>query len=441
MPRPGDGPTGMRGPIARGTIRTSAVLGLRLVVQAGTLLIVARMLGPQHFGAFAGIAALALVLGALATFGTHLVLLGEVAKDPGRRLAVLQYALPTTLVCAGLVFLCYLAIVSLFLHDVGVALRVVALIGIAEIGLQPLLALVVHEHLAQGRVARSQLLQIMPLTLRLVAAAVVWLLHRDDPLAAYAWCYLGASVLALACAYRTLPEPWPRPVSWRLARWAELREAAGYAALNITRASPGEVDKALALKLLPPASAGIYAVSTRVMGAAILPVTAMTLSSLPRLFREGRVKSLEANRLLRWMFGATLAYSSAMGGILWVFSPFLAGIFGDTYHGLDVVLRWLCLALPGMGVRLTAGNALMALGKPWMRVGLEVSGLLVLAAASIALTARIGALGMPLALVCSELSMAIIGVWLIVLSRRPRGSGRAGNPTRSRAGMNEQGGR
>lgn len=39
-----------KGPIARGTVRTSAVLGLRLLVQAGTLLLVAWLLGPRTCG-------------------------------------------------------------------------------------------------------------------------------------------------------------------------------------------------------------------------------------------------------------------------------------------------------------------------------------------------------------------------------------------------------
>ena len=64
-----------KGAIARSTIRTSFVLGLRLVVQAGTLLLVARMLGPEQYGAFAAIAALAVLMGTFATFGTHFVLL------------------------------------------------------------------------------------------------------------------------------------------------------------------------------------------------------------------------------------------------------------------------------------------------------------------------------------------------------------------------------
>ncbi|TAM95729.1 MAG: lipopolysaccharide biosynthesis protein, partial [Rhodanobacteraceae bacterium] len=223
----------MKGPIARGTIRTTFVLGLRLLVQAGTLLIVARMLGPSQFGAFAGVAALAVILGTLATFGTHLVLLGEVSKEPARRQAVLEYAMPTTLACGSALFLLYLSITTLALHEAHIALPVLIAIGITETLLQPLFVLPAMEHLGLGRIARSQLLQTLPLVLRLAAAAAVFALHLADPLAAYAWGYLGASVIALAIATATMPVPWPRPSSWRLINKAELHEAAGYAALEI----------------------------------------------------------------------------------------------------------------------------------------------------------------------------------------------------------------
>ena len=412
----------MKGPIARGTIRTSFVLGLRLFVQAGTLLIVARMLGPDRFGAFAGVAALALILGTLATFGTHLTLLGEVAKAPNRRLDVLEYAVPTTLACATLLFLAYLTLVMLGLPGADMALPVIAAIGIAEMLLQPLLTLVVHEHLGLGRIARSQLLQILPLALRLIAAATVWLAHPEDPLKMYAWGYLVASLIALAVARLTMPGPGPRPSSWRFMRWAEVREAAGYAALNVTRIGPTELDKTLALRLLPMTSTGVYAAATRVMGAIILPITAMTLSSLPRLFREGRDQPQRTSRLLRWMFGATTLYITGSTAILWLCAPLFNRIFGDAYHGLDIMLRWLCIALPGMGIRLTAGNILMALGKPWMRAGFEVVGLLVMLIASITLTVHLGTPGMLIALVCSEWSMALVGVGLIIRVQSTRSS-------------------
>ena len=402
-----------QGPIARGTIRTTFVLGLRLMVQAGTLLLVARMLGPDQFGAFAGVAALAVMLGTLATFGTHLVLLGEVSREPARRKQVLSYAIPTTLACGGVLLIVYLLVCTLALRESGVALPVLLAIGITEMWLQPLFLLPASEHLALGRIARSQLLQALPLALRLAAAASVFLLRPADPLAAYGYGYLIASLLALAFAMLTMSAPWPTPSRWRLPRAAELRETAGYAALAITATSPAELDKTLAAKLLPLGAAGVYAAGARAIGATTLPVVAMMLSALPRLFREGQRQPKRTVHLLRWIFGATVGYGVVLAIVLWSITPVFGWVFGAKYHGIDHTIHWLCLAVPGMALRIAAGSVLMALGKPWMRVGYEVAGLGALVIASAILTTRLGTTGMPLALACSEWLMAALG-WALI---------------------------
>jgi O-antigen/teichoic acid export membrane protein len=69
-----------------------------------------------------------------------------------------------------------------------------------------------------------------------------------------------------------------------------------------------------------------------------------------------------------------------------------------------------------MALRIATGNVLMALGKPWMRAGFEISGLIVLLFAAITLTARLGTIGMPLALACSEWGMAVTGMVFIMRS-------------------------
>lgn len=413
----------LNGPIARGTIRTSFVLGLRLIVQAGTLLIVARMLGPDQFGAFAGVAALAVILGTLSTFGTHLVLLGEVSRAPERRDDVLRYAVPSTLLCGGVLLAIFLLICALVLHETGMALGVLLAIGITEMWLQPLFSLPATEHLALGRIARSQLLTTLPLALRLLAAAAVLLLQPSDVLATYGYGYLLASLIALAVVTATMPGHWPRPSSWRLPNRAELRDTVGYAALNITAAGPAELDKTLATKLLPLASAGMYAVGARVISAATLPVVAMMLSALPRLFREGEDQPKRTAHLLRWIFGATLTYSITLAAVLWVAAPVFVWLFGPKYQGLQHTIHWLTLAVPGMALRMAAGSVLMALGKPWMRVGFEVVGLVVLVIAARMLTPHFATISMPLALAWSEWTMALVG-GALVLSRLRRA-----NPT------------
>lgn len=406
-------PAAIKGPIARGTIRTTFVLGLYLLVQAGTLLLVARMLGPQQFGAFAGIASLAVLLGTFSSFGTHIVLLGEVAKEPARRDLVLAYAIPTTLLCGGALLIIYLIVCTRVLRVAGVPWTVLLAIGITEIWLQALFRLTVSEHHGLGRIARSQLLKTLPLTLRLIAAAAVFVVRPAAPLLAYSYAYPALSLLALCLAVGSLPTAWPSPRRWRLPEPANLRHSAGYAALTMTASGPGELDKTLATKLLPLSDAGLYAVGTRIIAATTLPINAMTDSALPRLFRESGDRPEPTRRLLAWIFGFAFAYSIVIAVAFWAVAPVFDWIFGAKYHHLDAALRWLCLAVPGVGLRMAAGNVLMALGKPWMRVAFEGIGLIVLVSTAAVFTSRFGTTGMPLALASSEWSMAVIG-WAYV---------------------------
>ncbi|MDE1887201.1 MAG: polysaccharide biosynthesis C-terminal domain-containing protein, partial [Gammaproteobacteria bacterium] len=107
----------------------------------------------------------------------------------------------------------------------------------------------------------------------------------------------------------------------------------------------------------------------------------------------------------------------ALAVALWFIAPAFVWLFGAKYDGIQHVIHWLCLAVPGMALRMAAGSVLMALGKPWMRVGFELAGLVVLVIAAILLTAYFGTTGMPLALVCSEWAMAIVGMAFVTITR------------------------
>ena len=409
----------LRGTIALGTLRTSVVLALRLVVQASTLLLVARMLGAEQFGAFAGASALAVLMGACSTFGTHVVLLAGVAKDPWSRDRILPWAIPCTLVCGIVLFIAYLSISFAAFGAALLPFRALLLIGFAEILLQPLFALMTSEHHALGRVARAQLLQLSPLGLRLMVALSVAVLGLADPFDAYVLGYTLASLVALGLGAMMLPARWPSWHNWRLPIKSEWREGFGYAAMNITKAGPAELDKTISLKLLPPISAGVYAASARVVGAVTLPVAAMILSALPRMFREaGRPAGLVD--LLVWMYAAAACYSVALAAAVWVSSPLLEQLFGNEYLGIADMVRWLCIAIPGMALRLVAGNTLMALGKPWMRVVFEVVGMAVLIFSAVGLVGRFGALGLPLAVAISEWLMTAVGTAMILFFRPKR---------------------
>lgn len=337
---------------------------------------------------------------------------------------VLAYALPTTLLCGTLLLAVYLLFAGVCLSASGVSLMVLLAIGAAEILLQPLFAFLSNEHLAMERIARSQVVISLPLVMRLLAASLVFMVDAADPLAAFSFGYLIASAIALSLATATSSAPWPTLRDWRLPSRSELHQSSGYAALAFTACGPGEIDKTLAAVLLTPSSSGLYAAGTRVIGAVTLPVIAMLLSALPRLFREGHTQPRETTRLLRWILVAALLYSALITAVLWLAAPVFMGLFGPGYEGISQMIQWLCLAVPGMALRIAAGSMLMALGRPWMRAGFEIAGVIVLLVCSLMLTGRLGGTGMAVALACAEWTMAALGLALIASARmraiRPR---------------------
>jgi O-antigen/teichoic acid export membrane protein len=408
------------GPIAKSTVRTSFVLGLRLVVQAGTLLLVARMLGPEQFGAFAGIAALAVLLGAFSTFGTHLVLLGEVSKDKKQREEVLAYAVPTTLMGGSLLFLVYLAIYHLFLSEVALPIFVVVCIGVTEVILMPLFVFPVVEQIALEKTASSQLLTVIPLAFRMLAALGVMLLMPENPLDLFAFLYMLTALLILYAENFFSENGWPAIRRWQLIGKQDLKRSAGYATLALTAIGPSELDKILAVKLLPLGVSGVYAAISRVIGAAILPVIALLLSSMPRLFRDNEENLSRNKRLMDYIFISVFLYGLLLSGLLLLLLPVLEWLFGKQYAGMAEILPWLCFAVPGLALRTAAGSMLITMNKPWMRTGIEVFGMLALAASAIAFAQYLGAKGMALALAVSEWGMAVVSIRLSVYFRQKK---------------------
>jgi O-antigen/teichoic acid export membrane protein len=407
---------------ARATLHTTFSLGIRLAIQAATLLTVARVLGPLSFGEFAGIASLALTLGTLSSFGTNVVLLSEVSKNSPLRDTVLRYALPVTCTLGLLLLAAYISVANTLLNVAELSFTALTAVGLSETIVQPLIAIISAEYQGRERTPDSQWLLNLPLFLRLLVALALWCTHPLHPLDLYAYGYVSASSLTLIFAIVTLKPRWPAPSLWRYPTSAQVRYASGFALLNVTAVSPAELDKTLALRFLSVATAGIYAAGTRVIGALILPVIAMMLTILPRMFREHHRGSQAINHLLKWTLTCAGVYSIVLAFVLWQVSPVVQSLFGERYVGLSDAIKWLCVVLPGMAIRIVAGSSLMSMHRPWARVGFEATGLLILGGSAAVLSARFGIHGMILALGCSEWSMAILGCAMIAtfyVRRRP----------------------
>jgi O-antigen/teichoic acid export membrane protein len=406
-------PKFLSGPLARTTLGTSAILFVRLLVQAGFLLMVTRLLGTELFGVFSGVAALAILLGTLATAGTHLVLFSEVSIDIDRRDTVLRYALAVSLVSSILFLSLYMALALPLLWPTGLPADIAWAIGFGEIVFQPFTMLVAVEIYALNKVARSQLLLTLPLFFKLCAVLLVYFFASEAKLHIFAWSYLISIILAFLIVKYHLPEKWPSWHTWRLPSLTEFKHTLGYATLNFTAYAPLEADKTLALRLLPLHTVGLYATATRIIGALVLPINAMILSALPRLYRQHAEASPDQRKLHRWIFLATLVYGITIAIALTVAAPLLTLLFDTSYAELTNMLHLLAFVVPAISLQTAATNVLMSKNKPWARAALEISGLTVLLIAAVSTYGLSNEARMPFALGCAEWWLAVAG-WVVI---------------------------
>lgn len=402
----------MRGRLARSSLQTSALLGLRVTTQAAVLVLLTRLLGPHTYGSFTAAASLALVMGLLPNFGAGFVMLARNARDTNGTADVWRYAWPMT-VLFGLLLLAIYIIVAGLVTRPSLPLHVLLAMGSAELLLTPFTMLLSFALQARERVPLSQCVQWLPLGLRVIAILPCFLFPDALRLSAYVSFQLIASLLGLFLGLwitsRLVMLDW-RP---RLASRQELRSGASYAAMNLVAANPSELDKIIAVRLVGAHDAGIYAATARVMAATVMPVTALLLASLPRLFRHAQVPTSEGQRLIGLIALLALAWGLASGLLLALGSPLLPWLFGASFGVMAQLMPWLATAAPLLSLRLTAGAVLMALGKPLERVAFELCGILLLVGGMLALAPHYGIRGLAIALVIAESSMALIGWWLV----------------------------
>lgn len=418
----------LRGPIARGTVGTAGALSLRATLQASTLVVLARTLGPSGLASYIALGGLAVLFGTLATGGTHLTLLRDLSRAPTRGSAALRMPLGTTVGTGSCLLVIYVFLAHIALGHLDPSGLVALCLGTSELLLQPLLLVWAQTFHARGQVVRSQLLLALPLGFRLLIAACVAWIAPSHPLEVFAAGHLLAVTAALGLAVAGARRTWPAPSSWRIATWTEWKDSVRYALVAVGASGLSELDKILAARILAPGMAGAYSAASRVAGALVMPVAAMMSAAMPRLFRGSADPSREL-KLHLWLLGSATGWGVVAAGAAWLVSPFLGPLFGQGYALSEESLRWLAWAIPAIALRTTAANILMTQERPGSRLVVEIGGWLLLALLAWRLAIPNGLQGMAVALVVTEWVTASCSWAAVMLGKQHRNTaGRSGHP-------------
>lgn len=382
-----------------------AVFVLRLLIQVAMLFLLARYLGPAQFGAFAGVAALAVGLGTLSSFGLGFVVLAETARSPAAAPQVVSKAAGATVLSAAILAPAYVLLNEVLLGGPA-GLPIVLLVAVSEFLLMPWLLLLVYWLQGLGRVAGGQLLVLLPLGLRLSGLTALAFWMPESRLIDYAVVYATANLAGLLLAVW-----WVRSLLPIRPRWPGLgflRQGVGYAVMNFTAVNPTELDKSLALRLLGGHDAGLYALASRSLAFVTLPVAALVLSVQPRILARATEPSQGVGRLIALTVGLSFGFGCLAGAALYVAAPpLIAWAMGDGFDGIAKATGLVALIAPFLTARIAGGGILQALRAPWLRTGIELTGLINLLVLAFALAPGLGLAGVVYAVLASEALTAL----------------------------------
>lgn len=395
------------GALATGTLLATGLQLLRVGCQAVTVILLARVLGPQEFGLLVGITGLAMIVGTLSWLGGSYLMLETVTREPAAFGSAWSATRHSVAWSAGVLLLLFLAFAAPLLQ-VSAALSLLLALGLAEILCYPLVYASGFAFQAHQRQGWANSLPALMAVARLLAALLFMACMPRPALADYALFHLAASLLCAGLALLVVQRQL-RPGAAR-ARYGlpDLRRGMGYLAGGLSLNAYGEADKILAVRALGTGPAAAYAIAYRVVTMLVMPAAALVQVAQPRMFRHAQAgERTELARLLGRIALAGLGYTALATVVAWLAAPLLLPLLGSAYAAAVGAARILVLLLPLMFLRLLAVTVLTSLGHPGRRAGLEVAAIGLMALAIHAAAPRFGLAGVIGSVLAVELLLLL----------------------------------
>lgn len=407
------------GALARASLKTMGVFGIRLVTQVALLFLLASFLGPAEFGEYAAIAALAILFGTLSSVGIGFLVLSDTAKDDHKSRESYQKALPVILLSSGALMPLYLLIAALVIRS-SAGVPVLLMIAASELLVMPLVMVQAQRLQGQGRVAQGQILLALPLIARLALLAIMAATFPDSGLPAFAAIHLITALLALAIGSMVAGALAARKTGLTLPDTASLRRGLPYALMRMASSGPGEADKIIAPRLLGASDAGSYALASRGLAVATLPVIAFLLAAQPRIMSLSKHDPERIWSLVAILLAGSLAYGLTIGLLFYTVAPLVFFlIVGSEFSGIADILRLLAFVAPLLTLRVGLGGFLVAFELPRARTVIEALGTVVLITIALAAAPALSADGFVLAIAVSEgLMVAAFSVTVLLWRKR-----------------------
>ena len=356
--------------IVRDTTHLSIAQGLRLVIQAVYFVLIARSLGPDSYGTFVTLVAMAGVLGPFSGMGTPNLFIKNVRS--GKRAAAVCWGNGLLLtIVSGTVFSAFMIATKHILH-LSVGLSELVIVCISDLVFVKITELAAFGFAASNRMKDNSVLTVVVSLLRLAGISVLVLVLHKVSLEQWILVYLLTSILGTLYVVLKCMRLWGIPKVELAALRADIAEGVFFSIGSSATTIYNDIDKVMLSKLSDFGSTGIYGAAYRVIDVSMTPVRSLVGAAYPEFFRRG-VNGVGAT----YSYARSLIAKSSIFGLftfaaLWLLAPALPHILGHRYEAAIPALRWLALIPFLRCVHVFLGDALSGAGFQRTRTGIQV---------------------------------------------------------------------
>lgn len=356
--------------IVRDTTHLSIAQGLRLVIQAAYFVLIARSLGPNSYGTFVTLVAMAGILGPFSGMGTPNLFIKNVRS--GKRDAAICWGNGLLLtIVSGTAFSALMVATKHVLH-LTVGLSGLVIVCISDLIFVKITELAAFGFAASNRMKDNSVLTVIVSLLRLGGISVLVLILHKVSLEQWTLVYLLTSVIGTLYVVLKCMRLWGSPKVDLAALRADIAEGVFFSIGSSATTIYNDIDKVMLSKLSDFESTGIYGAAYRIIDVSMTPVRSLVGAAYPEFFRRGVGGAAATYSYARSLIAKSSIFGLLIFTALWLLAPALPHVLGHQYEAAIPALRWLAL-IPFMRcVHVFLGDALSGAGFQRTRTGIQV---------------------------------------------------------------------
>lgn len=377
-------------------------------------ILLARYLGAEGYGAFAGVKAIWAIIFPFIGFGMGDILVQKVSRDSSKFPRCWGDALVALAASALLAMITVLPIVVLILSQISV--EFILLIFLGDIIGQRLCHLCTSAFIANHQIKRASQLSILYALSKLLAVIALPLFADESRLIAWGLLYfLGSLIPALILLVIVSKNMGLPSIKLRDFELSNIKEGFFFSLSASAVTVNSEVDRSMLVAMDTPLSAGIYGAGYRFIDIGFLPVMSILSANYARFFKHGEKGILGTLDFARKLLPAAILYGIASAIFLLIFAPFAPRLLGGEYAEAQNVLVFLSPVILLGSIQFLAADSLTGAGFQRSRSFIQVAAAVLNVTLNLILIPMYSWRGAIIATLCSE-TFKVITLGVVIFS-------------------------